>query len=193
MIAGEGKQQEMNKQRKSALAEYFHGNYNRLVSYVKGMIEEFVHRSSEDIVQDVMLKILDRPDIVAPISDMSAYVFRALRNKIIDFYRNPERETVSLDLEDENGLCLFDVLPDVKYDPEDSYHSRALRRLTFDLIRELPSAQMEVIVETEFNEKTFMELSRLWNVPVGTLLARKHRGIRAIREKLERIREVENE
>lgn len=57
MIAGEGKQQEMNNQRKSALAEYFHGNYNRLVSYVRGMIEESVHRSSEDVVQDVMLKI----------------------------------------------------------------------------------------------------------------------------------------
>ncbi len=80
----------------------------------------------------------------------------------------------------------------MKYDPEDSYHIRALRRLTFDLIRELPSAQMEVIVETEFNEKTFMELSMLWNVPVGTLLARKHRGIRAIREKLERMQEEEN-
>ncbi|MCD4700593.1 MAG: sigma-70 family RNA polymerase sigma factor [Candidatus Aegiribacteria sp.] len=183
----------MNHQRKSVLAEFFHCNYNRLISYVKGMIDDSAHRSSEDIVQDVMLSILDRPDIVAPISDLSAYVFRALRNRIIDFYRSPVKGTVSLDLEDENGLSLFDVLPDTKYDPEDSYHMRAQRRLLFDLIRELPPAQLEVIVETEFNERTFKELSMLWNVPVGTLLARKHRGIRAIRKKLERMQEVRNE
>ncbi|NOQ22384.1 MAG: sigma-70 family RNA polymerase sigma factor [Candidatus Aegiribacteria sp.] len=183
----------MNHQRKSAVGEFFHTNYNRLVSYVRGMIDDSAHRSSEDIVQDVMLSILDRPDIVAPISDMSAYVFRALRNRIIDFYRNPAKETVSMDSEDENGLSLFDVLPDEKYDPEGSYRQRALRRLIFRLIRELPSAQMEVIIETEFNERTFRELSGLWKVPVGTLLARKHRGVRAIRKKLERMQEVKNE
>ena len=183
----------MNHQRKSVLAEFCSGNYNRLVNYVRGMIDDSAHRSSEDIVQDVILSILDRPDIVAPISDLSAYVFRALRNRIIDLYRNPSTETVSLDSEDENGLSLFDVLPDTKYDPEGSYHRNAQRRLVFDLIRELPPAQLEVIIETEFNKSTFKELSRLWNVPVGTLLARKHRGIRAVREKLGKMQEVKNE
>ena len=71
----------------------------------------------------------------------------ALRNRIIDFYRNPSAETVSLDSEDENGLSLFDVLPDAKYDPESSYHRHAQHRLVFDLIRELPEAQLEVIIE----------------------------------------------
>ena len=175
----------MNNQRKSALAEFWSGNYNRLVSYVRGMIDDSAHRSSEDIVQDVILSVLDRPDIVAPISDLSAYVFRALRNRVIDFYRKPAKETISMDMEDENGLSLFDVLPDAKYDPEDSYRRHAQHRLVFELIRELPEAQLEVIIETEFNGRTFQELSRLWNVPLGTLLARKHRGIRAIREKLQ--------
>jgi len=182
----------MNHQRKSVLAEFWSSNYSRLVSYVRGMIEDSAHRSSEDIVQDVILSILDRPDIVAPISDISSYVFRSLRNRIIDFYRNTATETVSLDNEDENGLSLFDVLPDMKYDPEDSYHRHAQRRLIFDLIRELPPAQLEVIIETEFNGKTFRELSRLTDVPLGTLLARKHRGIKAVRQKLERMQEVKS-
>ncbi len=183
----------MNNQRKSALADFFHSNYSRLVNYVRCMIDDSAHRSSEDIVQDVMLRILDRPDIVAPISDLPAYVLRSLKNRIIDYYRSPGNEIVSLDMEHENGLSLFDVLPDTKYDPEDSYHRSALLRHIFDLVRELPAAQMEVIIETEFNERTFKELSILWDVPVGTLLARKYRGISAIRKKLERMQEVRNE
>lgn len=182
----------MDHQRKSALAVFFSNNYGRLVNYVRGMIDDSAHRSSEDIVQDVMLCILDRPDIVAPITNLSAYIYRALRNRIIDHYRNPAKDTVSLDMENEDGFSLFDVLPNIKYDPEDSYHRRAQHRLTFDLIRELPAAQMEIIVETEFNGRTFKELSKQLNVPVGTLLARKCRGIRAIRNKLEKMQEVSN-
>ena len=183
----------MIHQRKPALADFFHSNYSRLVNYVRGLIDDSAHRSSEDIVQDVMLGILDRPDIVAPITNLSAYIYRALRNRIIDHYRNPEKDTVSMDMENEDGFSLFDVLPDIKYDPEGSYHRRAQHRLVFDLIRELPEAQMQIIVETEFNERTFKELSEKWDVPVGTLLARKHRGIRAIRNKLEKIQEGSNE
>jgi RNA polymerase sigma factor (sigma-70 family) len=182
----------MIQKRKTALGDFFHTNYSNLVSYVRGMIDDSAHRSSEDIVQDVMVGILDRPDVVAPITNLSAYVFRALRNRIIDHYRKPSTDTVSLDSTDENGLSLFDVLADVRYDPEDSYHRHAQHRHALLLIRELPSAQMEVIVETEFNGRTFKELSREWNVPVGTLLARKHRGIAAIREKLEILQEERN-
>lgn len=184
----------MNQKKKAVLAEFFNNNYNRLVNYVKGMIDDTAHRSSEDIVQDVMLSILDRPDIMAPIADLSSYVFRGLRNRIIDHYRSPKGETVSLDREREDGLSLFDLLPDVKYQPEDSYHRHAQHRLVFSLIRELPEAQIQIIVETEFNGKTFRELSGLWNVPVGTLLARKHRGIKAIRDRLQKkLQEVRND
>ena len=182
----------MIRKRKSALGEFFHTNYSHLVSYVRGRIDDSAHRSSEDIVQDVMVGILDRPDVVAPITNLSAYVFRALRNRIIDHYRSRSEEAVSLDSTGEDGLTLFDVLADAKYDPEDSYHRHAQHRLALQLIRELPSAQMEIIVETEFNGRTFRELSGLWKVPVGTLLARKHRGIKAVREKLEKLQEERN-
>jgi RNA polymerase sigma factor (sigma-70 family) len=180
----------MNHQRKSVLAEFVRCNYSRLVDYARGMIDDSSDRNSEDVVQDVILKILDRPDILAPITDLSAYIFRALRNRVIDHYRSPDRETVSLDREDENGLSLFDVIPDSRYNPEDSYNRCTQYRLVFGLIRELPTSQMEIIVETEFNGRTFRELSRHWDIPLGTLLARKSRGIRTIREKLLKLQEV---
>jgi len=182
----------MIQSRKSALGEFFQSNYTRLVNYVRSMIDDSTGRSSEDIVQDVMLSILDKPDIVAPITNLSAYVFRAVKNRIIDHYRSPEQKTVSLDRENEDGFSLFDVLPDYSNQPENTYHTRSLRTLIFRLIKELPALQMQVIVETEFNEKTFRELSDLWSVPVGTLLARKHRGMKTLRRRLAEMQEVNN-
>lgn len=180
----------MDHSRRISLADYFRLNYHRLVSYVSGRLRDSAVRSSEDIVQDVMLSLLDKPDILAPISDLPAYVFSALRNRIIDHYRASRGETVSMDSMDDEGLSLFDIIPDRKYQPEDSYYRESIRRLLFRLIRELPRAQMRVIVETEFNQRSFRELSEEWGVPIGTLLARKHRGLRSVRKRLVEMREV---
>ncbi len=176
--------------RKGRLSDFFRQNYVMLLDYVRGRMRDSARRSGEDIVQDVMLKLLDRPDILAPIADLSAYVFGALRNRIIDIYRSPGDETVSLDQHDDSGMSLFDILPDVKYQPEDSYHRASLRKLVFQLIRKLPESQMRVILETEFNQRSFRQLSEEWGVPIGTLLARKHRGLKTLRKELSKILEV---
>lgn len=182
----------MEHEHRAGLAEFFGQNYHRLVEYVRGRLRDSAHRSGEDVVQEVMLRLLDRPDILAPITDLPAYVFRALRNRIVDIYRGTGEATVSLDGEDGSGASLFDIIPDERYQPEAAYHKESLRMLVFRLIRELPEAQMQVIVETEFNRRTFRELSEKWGVPVGTLLARKHRGLKAVRRRLEEILEVSN-
>lgn len=181
----------MDHSRRSALASFFSSNYSRLVDYVRRRLRDSAGRSGEDIVQDVMLSILDRPDLVAPIADLSAYVFRSLRNRVIDLYRSSREDTVSLDDEDGEGTSLFDILPDNRYRPEESYRRWSMRRLLFQLIRDLPEAQMKVIVETEFNQRSFRELSEEWGVPVGTLLARKHRGLKTVRRILQEIQEDE--
>jgi RNA polymerase sigma factor (sigma-70 family) len=54
----------------------------------------------------------------------------------------------------------------------------------FDAIEDLPEAQREVLVATELEGRSFKELADEWNIPIGTLLARKHRAIRALRETL---------
>ena len=54
----------------------------------------------------------------------------------------------------------------------------------FEAIEDLPEAQREVLVATELEGRSFKELAEEWNIPLGTLLARKHRAIRALRETL---------
>jgi len=179
----------MDRSETASLSDFFRSNYQRLVGYVSRRLRDSASRSSEDIVQDVMLSILDKPDILAPIADLSAYVFNALRNRVIDHYRRSRDETVSLDSGDDEEMCLFDMIPDRRYQPEDSYHRESLRRTVFRVIEELPEAQMRIIVETEFNQRSFRELSEEWGIPLGTLLARKHRGLRSVRKRLEEILE----
>ena len=58
------------------------------------------------------------------------------------------------------------------------------RETLFEAIDELPPAQREVLVATELEGRSFKELAEEWETPIGTLLARKHRAIRALKETL---------
>jgi len=51
-----------------------------------------------------------------------------------------------------------------------------------DAMEELKPDQQAVIMETEFEGVSFEDLSERWNVPIGTLLSRKHRAINKLKQ-----------
>ncbi|MBD3243180.1 MAG: RNA polymerase subunit sigma-24, partial [Chitinivibrionales bacterium] len=73
--------------RRSRVADFFTTEYNRLVGYVRTLIDDAAEQDAEDFVQDVAVKLLSLADITAPIENLSAYVYRALRNRVIDAFR----------------------------------------------------------------------------------------------------------
>ncbi|MCK5132350.1 MAG: RNA polymerase sigma factor [Candidatus Sabulitectum sp.] len=182
----------MTKSGKTSLAEFWERNHHKLVNFVRAKLEDASHMDSEDIVQDVILSLLDRPDITEPITNLTAYVFRALKNRIIDEYRKPNHQIQSLDEPNHQELSLYDIIPDLKYEPRNSYAREQLRNQIYTAISNLPQEQKQVIIETEFNEVSFKELEKQLNTPIGTLLARKHRGLKKIKKQLNHIKEEHN-
>ncbi|MGM0628708.1 MAG: RNA polymerase sigma factor, partial [Candidatus Fermentibacterota bacterium] len=126
--------------------------------------------------------------VTAPIADLSAYVFRALRNRIIDEYRRARPDMISMEGE-QDGEDLYEILPDTKYEPRGSMERRMLRREIFEAIRSLPAEQRQVVVETELNGMSMAELARRTSTPLGTIFSRTHWGIRNIRKRLEHLKE----
>ena len=140
---------------------------------------------AEDIVQDVLAGIFERADVTAPIADLSAYVYRALHNKIVDAYRRRRRD-VSLDAEDDEEGSLYDVLADLRFEGSAKQERKEIEDALFTAIDELPEEQRAVVMATELEGRKFRELSAEWNVPIGTLLARKHRAVKSLRAALAR-------
>lgn len=171
------------------LNSYVASNHHSLVAFVSRKLAETAHRDSEDIVQDVMVSILDGPGITEPILSISAYIFRALRNRIIDEYRRPRKVVLSMDEEKEGEPTLAETITDGRYQPENDLKRTAAAEEIMEAINSLPAKQREVIIATEFNDIPIKALAKRTKTPQGTLLARKHRGIKAIREKYAHIRE----
>lgn len=164
------------------IAAFLGNERERLVGYVQRFIDDTAERDGEDIVQDVILNLFNRADVTVPIENVTAYVYQALRNRIIDYLRK-KKDMVSLDeeLSRTEDLTLADILPDPQADGFDEESRLEIRQNLFKALSILNDEQRAVIIETELEGRSFKELSKEWGVPVGTLLARKSRAIQKIR------------
>lgn len=167
------------------MADFLRDERNKLVGYVRSLIDDASERDGEDIVQDVILSIYSRGEMASPIEDLSAYVYQSLRNRVVDYFRK-KREVIPFDGtdDDEPNLSLSNILYDPKYDAFDELYRAEIRERIFEAIDMLGDDEKAVIIETEFNSRTYREMSQEWDIPIGTLLSRKSRALEKIREAL---------
>ena len=158
---------------KKRIAGFIEAEWVRLVGFVRSWIADAAERDAEDVVQDVLANLFEKADVTTPIVDLSAYLYRSLRNRVIDLYRKPKRA------EELSG-----ELSDLRYEASGELDREEAREELFAAIDELPEAQRAVLVATELEGRSFKELAEEWRIPIGTLLSRKHRAIRALRETL---------
>jgi RNA polymerase sigma factor (sigma-70 family) len=157
---------------------------DRLIAYVHHLIDDAAARDGEDIVQDVALSILSRPDILIPIETLSSYVYQSLRNRVIDHFRRPKIMIPLDESLDDDSLSLANEFVGAAPDAESEAARSELRRRITEAIEELSDDQKAVVVETEMNGRKFSDLSEEWNIPIGTLLARKARAMAKVRQSL---------
>ena len=155
------------------VAEFFRTEYKRLVRFVRYLIEDAADRDAEDIVQDVMVNIFNKADFTLPIEHLSAYIYQSLRNKVIDIFRKKKDMT-----------SLSELIHDVRSDTVREFERKEIHELIFQEISSLSDEERAVVVATEFDDRSFQELAREWNVPLGTLLSRKSRALQKMRKRL---------
>jgi RNA polymerase sigma factor (sigma-70 family) len=169
--------------RKNTILNFLAAERGALIAYVRRLIDDVAERDGEDIVQDVALSLFDRADITIPIENAAAYVYQALRNKVIDYLRKG-RKTISLDegwAEDEE-ITLMGFLTDPKGDGINEINRMEAHENLRDVLAVLSDEERYVITATELNGDTFQELADRSGVSLGTLLARKSRALHKLRQ-----------
>ena len=78
------------------LRSFIKSERQRLVYYVRSLLTETADMDAEDVVHDVLAKILERADPTTPLENLAAYVYRSLKNRVIDYIRT-KKPTLSLD------------------------------------------------------------------------------------------------
>jgi RNA polymerase sigma-70 factor (ECF subfamily) len=173
------------KMKKKKISEFFRSEYKNLVRFVRRRIDQAAGRDAEDIVQDVMVNLFDRADLTIPLENLSAYIYRSLRNRVVDIFRKGKNE-VSLDakLSLDRDLSLTELVRDVSGDTAASLEKEELYARLYEAVESLDEKDRAIIIATDFDGVSFRRLSEEWAVPMGTLLARKSRALKKIKKKL---------
>jgi RNA polymerase sigma factor (sigma-70 family) len=66
--------------------------HKNLVRYVRSLLRETADMDAEDLIQDILLKVLKRVGSPVNIENTTAYTYRSLRNRVID-YRRTQKPT----------------------------------------------------------------------------------------------------
>ena len=165
---------------------FFTRDGENLVRFVRRRAHRISEMDAEDIVADVMLSLVSRFETNGPVENVAAYAYRAIRNRIVDYERS-RAKTTSLDgmASEDGAFSILDTLVADNEEPfEEEERAERMHRLT-EAIGKLEPRQRAVLIATELKNKSFRELSEAWGEPIGTLLSRKSRAVKALRALLE--------
>lgn len=165
---------------------FFTRDGENLVRFVRRRAHRISEMDAEDIVADVMLSLVSRLEPNGPVENLAAYAYRAIRNRIVDYERS-HAKTTSLDgMASEDGEYSFlDTLVAESEEPfAEEERILQMHRLT-EAIGKLEPRQRAILIATELKGKSFRELSEAWGEPIGTLLSRKSRAVKALRQLME--------
>src|SRR5271168_4571714 len=165
---------------------------SRLRCYIRNHIAD--RSLTEDILQEVFCELIEAYRMMKPIEQVSAWMFRVARNRIVDLFRrrNADSRTDSLSAqvyghEDGESVPLEDLLPSPDEGPEAVYARAVLLDELEEALDELPEEQRAVFVAHELEGLSFKELAAETGVGVNTLLSRKRYAVLHLRERLQSI------
>jgi RNA polymerase sigma factor (sigma-70 family) len=143
---------------------------------------------AEDILQEVFYQFTRVNDLANPIENISAWLYRAARNRIIDHRRKKKDEPLPALYDEDSDEDIFDEIEDIIYGKETTPETEMLRSLVFEEIQtalaDLPKEQCEVFEMTELLGFSVKETAEKTHTPVNTVLSRKHYAVKFLRKKL---------
>ena len=173
--------------RKKDLIEIVLNERDNFQRYVRRKIIDISDMDAEDIVADVVFNLYNKINIEHQIESILAYAYCAVRNKIVDYLRQ-SKVSVSLDkLDPSSGLILSEMIPDPHADVDMNMDDEEIKEKLYLALMELDVKQRAVWVATQIEGYTFKELSARWEEPIGTLLSRKSRASKILKQKLKDI------
>jgi RNA polymerase sigma-70 factor (ECF subfamily) len=141
---------------------------------------------ADDLLQELFLRLVRTIDGYVHDGRFDAWLFRIATNLVRDRLRRSGRSPAKIALDSANGGAEFDEgaasLEDTKQDaPDSALELREEADAVQRALASLPGAEREVVMLRHFSELSFPEIARLMGTPLGTALARAHRGLAKLR------------
>ncbi len=153
----------------------------RIFSFLLRMVR---HRElAEDLTQDTFVRALSSINRYDHRDRLSSWLFRIATNLVRDHVRKIQRRgpTISGDSVDAEQGAVLAILPAETGAADERLSGAEDRRLLHAALAELTPEYREVIVLRHYSGLSFKEIAAILDCPLGTALARMHRGLAKLR------------
>ncbi len=142
----------MESKNNKKLNDFFEDEYPSLKRYVRSKLSDSTRYDAEDIIQDVALKLFAGANRYSPINNVASFVYRAIKNRIIDLMRSSKKHTVSTESQKETKL---NELLELLYGTADNSYSETLKLDFKNAIMQLTPDYRNVILARDFEDYTY--------------------------------------
>ena len=170
------------------IAQAMQRDGSRLRNYIRKHVVDL--ETAEDILQEVFVELVEAYRLLKPIEQVSGWLFRVAKNRIIDRFRGRKLESLSdaqYREDDDAAVSLEDLLPSLDGGPEAAYARSLLLDEIDEALEEMPPEQRSVFIAHEWEGYSFKELAEETGVSVNTLLSRKRYAVLHLRRRLQSI------
>lgn len=179
----------MSDHQQEKITHAVHSYGKKLFDFIRRRVA--TDEDAEDILQDVYYQFVSG-NLVEPIEQASAWLFKVAGNKVIDWYR--KKKPVSLeglaltpsDGEEETeaaGMPEY-LLADFASIPDDLMNRSLFWEVLQTALNELPEIQREVFVMHELEDMSFKQIEAITGANQNTLLSRKRYAVVHLRNRL---------
>lgn len=129
---------------------------------------------SEDLVQEVFLRILKYRQTYRGDGNFNTWMFQIARNARIDYFRKQKNEKV---MENEIDLAVSE-----EPDPENQLNQNQEVEMIKKALNQLPDDKKEILVLSRYQNVKYAEIAKLHHCKVGTIKAKVHRALQDLRK-----------
>ena len=157
------------------------GAYNQLVFRFKDRLLNFIYRFvndldlAEDLVQDTLLKLYTHKDSYREIAKFSTWLYTIAANLArTELRKKKRRKTFSVTELSREDREFIIASSDV--DPSEDLSSQDFEKNIQLALAELPDDFKTIIILRDIQELSYDEISKIVDVPLGTVKSRINRG-----------------
>ena len=166
--------------------------FDELVKRYKDRLHNFVWRYlnnqtlAEDVVQETMIKLYTHKHYYKPIAKFSTWIYTIAKNlALTELRKNKRKRTESMW---NNRGELIDIKSN-----EESLENKVQNELAVEELNkcldEIPENFRIAVVLRDFQELSYEEISKILEIPIGTIKSRINRGRIQLAEKLKHFKE----
>tara|TARA_B100000965_G_scaffold139438_1_gene116081 strand:+ start:5218 stop:5793 length:576 start_codon:yes stop_codon:yes gene_type:complete len=166
--------------------------YNELVDRYKERLFNFVLRyfnnreQAEDVVQDTLIKLYTHASYYKNVAKFSTWIFTiAKNNALTELRKNKRKRTESLWTDDGNPIDLNSKEQSLDRQTHNEFAINQLNKF----LDEIPENFRMAVVLRDFQELSYDEISKILEIPIGTIKSRINRGRIQLAEKMKHFKE----